>query len=939
MSVLLVSMSIALLFLFFVVVLIIMSRKEAVDITDSESEYGDVDRDLSEYVYKKLSGDNSIRLLKLLPGSPENKEIVCELVEHILTLEDSPKRVEQGSDKQNGQSTGPDVKITPEEADALYDKEQAGSSHTGKTNHSRESPAGHLGVNYGERGLVRKKGHAHTKSEVSERSSAEENQNGEKLPRYEALSWAWGDSPWDHKINIREGNEDFWFHISPSLIAALTALRNRKRVRTLWVDAICINQNAPDEKNRQVPMMSMIYGRAKSVCIWLGEADEDSKLALDFISNEVLKLQHFDELCDDQKASPKWRAMLNLMKRPWFSRRWVVQEIALSNRAKIYCGEDNIPWKDFSDAVQLFVEVETATHRLSEVMRKDKQFYHVPGWFEYVSALGASVLVNATGTLFRVSRDQPLLSLEYLVSNLSVFAASEPRDTIYSLLAVAKDAMPMAVRKDGREKKESQGLQLLNRWLTKHKRRKPFPVDYEQPYVDVCKLFIEFSIKQAEPSRALDIICRPWAPPPSEKSLFSKTKPREAPEDTAVPLEVLPSWVPKLEGAAFSMYVHPNSELKMGRQNADSLVGLPGPGQLYYTAANNAPIRDQVWKFKKRDSYFSMYVSGFILDEVASIAELSQSGNIPVEWVMTATWSNLKKDPPEEFWRTLVADRGRHGRNPPTYYARACKESINKGLSSGALNTTELINEGRCSVVSEFFRRVQAVIWNRRLMKTKSGRLGIVRKEVRVGDLICIFHGCSVPVILRRYKKSPAAIEQERIDDDKDLELAVVKMQRLFRENLESRKTRESVKTTRASTKRKLREGRSDTWPQGMGRKLTGAIADEHKIQPTTSASAERGQNVDDEDGNINVEPAGGPSNKTAVDPSNQAPGFKTGPTETAQGQQPNGAKEELEIPKEKEKEFYFEFLNEAFVYGMMDGDAIRYQNEQDIKPQVFELR
>ena len=63
----------------------------------------------------------------------------------------------------------------------------------------------------------------------------------------------------------------------------------------------------------------------------------------------------------------------------------------------VYCGEDRINWSKFAIAVELFVEVETATHRLSEVMKKDPRFYHVPGWFEYVSALGASLLVDATG--------------------------------------------------------------------------------------------------------------------------------------------------------------------------------------------------------------------------------------------------------------------------------------------------------------------------------------------------------------------------------------------------------------------------------------------------------------------------------------------------------------------------------------------------------------
>jgi hypothetical protein len=118
-----------------------------------------------------------------------------------------------------------------------------------------------------------------------------------------------------------------------------------------------------------------------------------------------------------------------------------------------------------------------------------------------------------------------------------------------------------------------------------------------------------------------------------------------------------------------------------------------------------------------------------------------------------------KSDPPDEFWRILVADRGRDGRNPPVYYSRACKESFLKGgLPSGIVSTSDLINNERCSVLTKFCRRVQAVIWNRSLIKrkstkTESDNIGLASKNVLKGDLVCIVYGCSVPVILRRFEK------------------------------------------------------------------------------------------------------------------------------------------------------------------------------------------
>jgi hypothetical protein len=67
------------------------------------------------------------------------------------------------------------------------------------------------------------------------------------------------------------------------------------------------------------------------------------------------------------------------------------------------------------------------------------------------------------------------------------------------------------------------------------------------------------------------------------------------------------------------------------------------------------------------------------------------------------------------------------------------------------VDTTGLIDRERNSVVAQFCRRVQAAIWNRALVKTEAGRLGLVAANVKEHDLVCILYGCSVPVILRKH--------------------------------------------------------------------------------------------------------------------------------------------------------------------------------------------
>lgn len=163
-----------------------------------------------------------------------------------------------------------------------------------------------------------------------------------------------------------------------------------------------------------------------------------------------------------------------------------------------------------------------------------------------------------------------------------------------------------------------------------------------------------------------------------------------------------------------------------------------------------------------------MFLKGFILTEIESTTDTSQSGNIPEEWFKLSGWIPTldNQEPREEFWRTLVADRGKDGRNPPSYYSRACKESVFKGgLASGSVSTSDLINNERNSIITQFCRRVQSVIWNRQLIKTGLGHLGVARKGVKKGDIVCILYGCSVPVILRQHVKREDVVAEEEEED------------------------------------------------------------------------------------------------------------------------------------------------------------------------------
>lgn len=146
--------------------------------------------------------------------------------------------------------------------------------------------------------------------------------NHKSIPvfKYEALSYNWGqDAPsipltivtHDKRNALRISQKKFW--VRPNLHAAIAELRSPNKVRkyfpkfvrfrqlkqevTLWVDAICINQEDKVEKKTQVSRMNEIYSKAHSVCVWLGVGygAESNKETFDFIV-DMLNLRRLDKL-------------------------------------------------------------------------------------------------------------------------------------------------------------------------------------------------------------------------------------------------------------------------------------------------------------------------------------------------------------------------------------------------------------------------------------------------------------------------------------------------------------------------------------------------------------------------------------------------------------------------------------------------------------------
>ncbi|TGO06908.1 hypothetical protein BTUL_0401g00010 [Botrytis tulipae] len=171
---------------------------------------------------------------------------------------------------------------------------------------------------------------------------------------YCAVSYAWGEPELSENLEINNDGDTSYLRITPNVNALLLQLRACNVQNYLWIDAICINQDDKDEKAQQIPMMGRIYEEAKRVHIWLGHNDPMTGKVFSFIKKtsrlpEVEKMEMASQVAKLMKkvfgGSDGLRGLLGFIDfadRPWFSRRWIIQEACLAQYATIHCGSYSI---------------------------------------------------------------------------------------------------------------------------------------------------------------------------------------------------------------------------------------------------------------------------------------------------------------------------------------------------------------------------------------------------------------------------------------------------------------------------------------------------------------------------------------------------------------------------------------------------------------------
>ncbi|KAI1772249.1 HET-domain-containing protein [Hypoxylon cercidicola] len=255
---------------------------------------------------------------------------------------------------------------------------------------------------------------------------------------YQALSYVWGEITEDKSI-VLEGCR---VKVTDNLFSSLHTIRSSTQSTTLWVDALCINQEDAVEKKEQVHMMRRVYAQCTNCFIHLGKvnasetgASEDESLgvaqaALDAI-HVVADPSPYSTLPSSLKTpaaqARAGKASQFVQEAPWWSRIWTIQEGIAPPRHTLLWGPLSMPWEVFVKFYGNAMDLRWPDHL-------GLNFFV---FFPHGSANILSASFTALGMASAWAKDTPN-SLEMLW-RFRYRHSTDPRDKVYTIIGLLRE--------------------------------------------------------------------------------------------------------------------------------------------------------------------------------------------------------------------------------------------------------------------------------------------------------------------------------------------------------------------------------------------------------------------------------------------------------------------------------------------------------------------
>ncbi|KAI0549914.1 heterokaryon incompatibility protein-domain-containing protein [Xylaria curta] len=240
---------------------------------------------------------------------------------------------------------------------------------------------------------------------------------------YEAVSYTWGALKRERHVYVKGEI----LPVTSNLWQVLYDLRRPDIDRYLWVDGVCINQDDNIERGHQVQQMKDIYQRADHGIFYLSPYTDIVQVIMASLTLLQKKVAGTHWPTKDERWGSAWqkvrrelptgsnvlqmRGLTYLLNCSFFSRVWILQEVASVCRSSVYCGTASISAHIFAMGPPLL-------------------------------GIAQNPHIRAILTLMRrplCARAIPFRrSLACLLQNFGLSKASDERDRIYALLGLCE---------------------------------------------------------------------------------------------------------------------------------------------------------------------------------------------------------------------------------------------------------------------------------------------------------------------------------------------------------------------------------------------------------------------------------------------------------------------------------------------------------------------
>ncbi|RYC88455.1 hypothetical protein BFJ63_vAg8673 [Fusarium oxysporum f. sp. narcissi] len=593
-----------------------------------------------------------------------------------------------------------------------------------------------------------------------------------ETPAYVCLSYVWVDfgPMWNRGRDFRETELEVphfshadtvdiainnkRFPIGANLHAALLGLHKYLNGRPIWTDAVCINQENPDEKTVQVARMDEIYSAAEKVFIWLGRKHTERTAAMSilkawpafpedpnnadiqFHGKKYTTAKAFFDATSTGSELISWLSLLQIVTESWWSRVWTVQEFILAKQYAFYYNGEEVPASELKKAMDWTYFV--ASH-LSPKM--------VPHW------------VTFQPSMFDLKRSAAKLHLLDVTMLGATRMAGDPRDKVWAFLGITDPATlgQTTLKPDYSNRNMSDfyldiaqrlingdaGLLVLS--LVNHPLpRESYKFTSSKPIGN--RLLDRYKAKKRFPSKKPD-----WAP--LEEDIFDDA----LQPDWSGKGVGYPSWVPKMASAVAT---EPLFLKEMKAQKA-----------------RGRPLYDHSWRvFHAASSVKSDYslsgngrtlsVSAHVLDRITKIAPLPRKKEEEKAFYKSlrswypgrARLADIAYPPqpstavPEALWRTLLTNIWLTSHPAPD----ACSDHFANYLARISDSASEANHDLRCQNKTDpqegdiFAIAVDDAGAERVLFVTDKGYLGLGPARTEVGDVVSLIAGTHIPFVLRK---------------------------------------------------------------------------------------------------------------------------------------------------------------------------------------------